>query len=243
MSHDGSIRASEPRPIPSEGSGPWVCTPLLGGVPRLVHGFTLRAAGDFTRPAPASELVRTLGARSLRLLRQVHGTKLAGPDDPGTPEADGWAGQPEPGVLLGIRTADCLPVLFCHPPTGVLGLAHAGWRGAAAGIAAKTLKRMGVPAEEILVGLGPAIGPCCYEVGEEVAAAVGRTRYLSPTGGARYRFDLPGYVCAQLVTAGVRPRHVERVALCTASRTDLLFSHRAEASEGRLCSFLGWSLA
>ena len=241
MSHDESILASSGELEPANAGARWLSSPLLEEVPRLVHGFTLRVAGDFTRPEPARELTRLLGATALRLLQQVHGTALAAPDDPGLPVADGWVGASSAGVVLAIRTADCLPLLFCHPASRTLGLAHAGWRGAVAGIASKTLKQMNVPAEEILVALGPAIGPCCYEVGEEVAAGAGGSPHVVPTGPQRYGFNLPGYVRTQLLEAGVLPNHLNHVELCTACRTDLLFSYRAEATTARLCSFLGWS--
>ncbi|MBI5017798.1 MAG: polyphenol oxidase family protein [Deltaproteobacteria bacterium] len=219
---------------------------LLGRVPGLLHGFTLRAAGDFAHPEDRVRLEEELaGARRLRLLRQVHGVAVAGPDDPeAEPEGDAWAGRPPPGVLLGVRTADCLPVLFCHPASRTLGLAHAGWRGAVGGIAAATLKAMGVRADEVLVALGPSIGPCCYEVGADVAEAVGcDSPSLRPEGSRKFRFDLPGFVADQLLAVGVAASNLEHVNLCTACRPDLLFSYRREGRTGRLCAFLGWSEA
>lgn len=222
--------------------GPWLSSALLDDVEGLLHGFTLRAAGDFTEAETTERLLKVTGAKGLRLLHQVHGCMVAYPEDPDNlPVADAWVGIPAPGVLLGVRTADCLPVLYCHVRTRTLGLAHAGWRGAAAGIALKTLKEMSVPAEEVLVALGPSIGPCCYEVGEDVVSAVGRgSAHVREIHSGKYHFDLPGFVEAQIVSAGVPPERISRIGLCTASRTDVLFSYRAEARTGRLCSFLGW---
>lgn len=157
------------------------------------------------------------------------------------PEGDAWAGCSEPGVLLGVCTADCLPVLFCHPPSRTLGLAHAGWRGATAAIAVGTLKAMAVPADQVFVSLGPAIGPCCYEVGEDVAAAAGLdSPHLRPGGPGKFWFDLPGFVRSQLLDAGVLEARIDRVDLCTACHPDRLFSYRREGRTGRLCGFLGW---
>ena len=225
------------------GNGLWVSSSLLDTVPGLCHGFTLRAAGDFAEEAAQCALLRRTATSRLRLLRQVHGSRVASPEGDGArPEADGWAGAVARGILLGIRTADCLPVLLCHPASGRLGLAHAGWRGATAGIASRTVKAMGVPAEEILAALGPSIGPCCYEVGPDVVAAAGSAApHLCPAGGGKHRFDLPGFVHSQLRVAGVPERNIDQIHLCTGCRTDLLFSYRKEGTTGRLCAFMGWS--
>lgn len=211
-------------------------------MPGLCHGFSLRAAGSFADPEAARRLTAEVGASRLRLLKQVHGVAVASPDDPAAePEADAWAGRPPAGVLLGVCTADCLPVLLCHPPSRTVGLAHAGWRGAVAGIVPAVLKAMGVRAEEVWAVLGPSIGPCCYEVGLDVAEAAGPgSAALAPLGGGKFRFDLPGYVRGQLLDAGVPAGRMDRVDLCTGCRTDLLFSYRREGRTGRLCGFLGW---
>ncbi len=217
-------------------------SPLLAGVPGLIHGFTLRDGGDF-RAGPPPGWTRAAGASSLRLLEQVHGAAVASPDaPPGRPRADGWAGRPGPGVLLGIRTADCVPVILCHPPTRTLGLAHAGWRGLAGGIVERVLEAMGVPARQVLAAVGPAIGPCCYQVGSEVVRAVGFP-FARPWPGRtdRFRLDLAAAVADRLARLGVPGPRIDRVGGCTACHTDRYFSYRAEgAGTGRLCAFAGW---
>jgi YfiH family protein len=224
--------------------GQWVSSRLLGAIPGLSHGFTLRSAGDFAEAAVTHRLLLGTGASRLRLLRQVHGTRVISPEEKeNVPEADAWAGVPAPGVLLAVQTADCLPVLLCHPPSGRLGLAHAGWRGATGGIALSTVKAMGVPAEELVAALGPSIGPCCYEVGVEVAAAAGTgSPHVRTMGGGKYRFDLQGYVRSQLRATGMSEQNIERLPYCTGCRTDLFFSYRKEGTTGRLCAFLGWQV-
>jgi YfiH family protein len=135
-------------------------------------------------------------------------------------------------------------VLLCHPGSGQLGLAHAGWRGATAGVVKRTLKAMGVPAEETLAALGPCIRPCCYEVGEDVALAARRGRLsfdiVWPSAGGRYRFDLTAFVKAELLDAGVNAGSIECLSYCTACSPELFFSYRREGPTGRLLSFLGW---
>ena len=239
LDHDSRIA-----PDTSFGNRPWLFSPLLAAVPGLLHGFGTRHAGDFAEPE-ATELLRaSFRARRLLLLRQVHGTAVAPPTESDErPEADAWAGIPDRGVLLGILTADCLPVLLYHPPSGALGLAHAGWRGAVAGVAERTLKALAAPAEEVRAALGPCIGPCCYQVGPDVADAVGETPRLTgwPARPDRFRFDLRGFVRDRLLAQGLSPDGIEASPLCTACRPDLFFSFRRDGSTGRLCSFLGWA--
>jgi len=139
-----------------------------------------------------------------------------------------------PGVPLLMRFGDCAPVLFFDPARRVIGMAHAGWRGVAAGSVPATVRTMteqfGCDPADLLAGVGPAIGPCCYEVGPEVVAAV---EAACPPGteaardvNGRTHLDLPGAVCAQLRAAGVE--QIEDSGLCTACRVDEFFSHRAE---------------
>lgn len=234
-----------------------VASALLGEVAGLFHGFTTRWAGDFSGAEAVRGLQEATGVRALGLLRQVHGARVVrvaptrSGDEPGAvapwslrPQADAWAGNPGPGVLLGVLTADCVPVLLCHPPSRTLALAHAGWRGAVAGVAEAALEAMGVLAEETLAALGPAIGPCCYQVGEEVAAAAGaNSPRVSAWAGepGRYRLDLPGLVRDRLVAAGLPPAAVEVLPFCTACRADLFFSYRRGAERGRMCAYLGWA--
>jgi YfiH family protein len=134
-----------------------------------------------------------------------------------------------------LRFADCTPVLLHDPVRRVVGLAHGGWRGIAAGVARRAVQAMrdayGCRPADIVAGIGPAIGPCCYEVGEDVAGAIGRAfpgapGLLSPRPNGRWHLDLWSAARLQLVGAGVRRVHVAGV--CTACRTDEWYSHRAE---------------
>jgi len=170
----------------------------------------------------------------------------------------------EPGLLLGIQTADCVPILLADPQRRVVAAVHAGWRGTLARIAAKTLGRMqlefGTRPEDVIAALGPAIGPCCYEVGPEVAQAFsgqfaeaaewfeGPFERLAtgeepnplpwltmmPPGHEpppeRVQLDLRAANRWKLVRAGLNPRNIAVSALCTSCRTDLFFSYRKEGA-------------
>lgn len=179
---------------------------------------------------------------------QVHGARVgvAGPDDQGKvrPETDALV-TTTPGVVLMLRFADCAPVLFCDRRRRVIGLTHAGWRGLAVGTVPATVSTLvevfGCNPPDLWVGIGPSIGPCCYEVGPEVveqviAAVNGREPFRWK--GDRAHLDLWAAVQSQLEEAGVG--QVEVAQICTACRTDEWFSHRAEQGKtGRFGVVLG----
>jgi len=141
----------------------------------------------------------------------------------------------EPGVALLLRFADCVPVLFYDSVRRAVGLAHAGWRGVAAGVVPATVQALGSTfgsrPEDVWAGIGPAIGPLHYSVGIEVVEAIQATL---PEGAqaathrdGHWMMDLPAALEVQLRAVGVT--QVEQSGLCTASRVDEWYSHRAEA--------------
>jgi YfiH family protein len=169
---------------------------------------------------------------------QVHGNRVAvvtardaGRVIPGT---DGLVTKAL-GLGLLLRFADCQPILLYDPTHHVLGLIHAGWRGVALGIARRAVEAMqetfNSRPEELMAGLGPAIGPCCYTVGQNVASAMGYalpnwSQVMTPQDEDQWRFDLPAANVQQLAAAGVRD--IEQAHLCTACHSQEFFSHRAD---------------
>ena len=153
------------------------------------------------------------------------------------------------GIYLGILTADCVPLLLLDPRRCVVGAVHAGWRGTVKGIAGKAVREMhnafGSKVEDLLVACGPAIGPCCYVVGEEVAQAFleidpATQRFLDPAGSGRWKMNLTGINEHQLIDAGIKKGNVFRCSLCTCCRKDLFFSVRAEGEPtGRQIGLIG----
>jgi YfiH family protein len=179
----------------------------------------------------------SLSGDAVATAQQVHGNRVVtvmasdgGQVQPGT---DGLITN-RPGLALLLRFADCQPILLYDSAQHCLGLVHAGWRGVALGIASRAVEAMqaafGTRPEDLLAGLGPAIGPCCYMVGDEVAAAMG---YVLPDWSAAmdregdgWRLNLTAANAQQLAAKGVRS--IEEAGLCTACHTDLFYSHRAE---------------
>lgn len=149
-----------------------------------------------------------------------------------SPYMDGFVTKTK-NLALVLTFADCQPILAYDPVAGVLGMAHAGWRGTVGGVAGALIAAMeveGSDPHDIIAGVGPAIGVCCYEVGWEVAAQAeawqGGSQWLTEGNGERPHFDLDAANEAQLRHAGVR--HVERAGLCTSCHTEMFYSYRAE---------------
>ena len=152
------------------------------------------------------------------------------------------------GLALGVLTADCAPVLLADADAGVVGAAHAGWRGALGGVLEATVAAMeglGADRARIFAALGPTISARAYEIGPEFAAAFrdadpDNARFFTiPKGRSTPHFDLPGYVMARLGALGLK--HVERTAPCTYENESMFFSfrratHRKEADYGRQIS-------
>jgi hypothetical protein len=154
----------------------------------------------------------------------------------------------EPDIYLNLRFADCTSLLFFDPIRQAIGLTHAGWRGTMQNAAGATVRAMvdnlGCNAGNIIAVIGPAIGPCCYEVGPEVIAAAADTftdsaSLFQPNGKIQHAyFDMAEANRRQLAGAGVK--HIIQSDLCTACRTDEFFSHRAENGQtGRFGVMMG----
>ncbi len=151
-------------------------------------------------------------------------------------------------VVLVVSTADCLPILIHDPVRRAVAAVHAGWRGTARRIAAKAVLAMqaayGTDPTDCRAALGPGIRACCFEVDapvmEAMAAALpGWGAHATPTRSGHCRLDLAGVNRAVLEGAGVRADRIEDAGLCTACRTDLFFSHRAEKGRtGRMMNFI-----
>jgi len=278
----------------------------LGRLPWLLHAFTTREPANFNlnysvakTPATVTRnrkaLLRALGRRwQLVTLKQRHTDIVRAVDR--RPQGAGVLRERDgalklygdalvtnqPGLLLAVQVADCLPILLVDPKKRVVAAVHAGWRGTVKRIAEKTVgemrARFGCRPGDLRAVVGPGIHRCCYEVGREVverfeaqfpywekavrrvktsvpdviwqqrllsreplAPGVRRPRpALTAPGEERLYLDLVEANRRQLVAAGVRARNIVASPLCTACRTDLFFSHRAERGRtGRMMGVIG----
>jgi hypothetical protein len=238
----------------------------LADAPDIVHGFFGRQDGvsqgiyaslncgpgsDDEHAAVIANRARVqgaLGAESLVTLYQIHSAKalsVATPWEPGqAPQADGMATN-IPGIALGILTADCAPVLFADSRAKVIGAAHAGWKGALAGVVESTLcamEELGAERSRIAAAIGPCISQPNYEVGPEFHAQFldndsSFSRFFVPSSKPdHFRFDLKGFVALRLDDAGIE--NVARFPACTYAHEGDFFSfrratHRGEPDYGR----------
>jgi YfiH family protein len=188
-------------------------------------------------------LTSQLGLRSAAVARQVHGAHVVTLDSapPGgvhvQGEADGLT-TTAIGVLLVVTAADCVPVYMVGPEAKAVGILHAGWRGIAAGILEAGLTAMqgshGVHPSALRIHLGPAICGACYEVGQEVARAVGAAR------GATGTVDLREGIKSRALDAGVSSKWLSVSEHCTKCGPKVLFSHRGQGvMSGRMAAFVG----
>ena len=144
-------------------------------------------------------------------------------------------------IFLGIKTADCAPVLLADPDNEVIAAAHAGWRGAVGGVLDKTVEtmvEMGAKRQNILALIGPCIAPQSYDVGEDMKQAFLKedaqaSSFFVPADAGMYRFDLPGYVLARLERAGVGA--AEWCGKDTYALEKEYFSHRRSSQKGESC--------
>jgi purine-nucleoside/S-methyl-5'-thioadenosine phosphorylase / adenosine deaminase len=241
------ISAGPPDAAEYRGSGPTrrIEVPVLAAVPGLVHMFTAR--GSDTRSAIAEAAGREV---PLLTLRQVHGAvvRVAG-DDGAAPREEGDALVVDrPGVAVGVWVADCLPILICDATTRTAAAVHAGWRGTVAGVVGRAIevlrRRRDARPGDLSVAMGPAIGPCCFEVGDEVVTALlsafpDAGAAIRP--GAKTRIDLVEANRIQALAAGVPADRIQASGLCTMCRPDLLESYRRDgAAAGRMAGLIAW---
>jgi YfiH family protein len=224
--------------------------PALAAIAGLVHGFERRdPAGRPERREEGRARVRRAleGQGHLLLLKQVHGATVVEAPWEGAPEADA-AVAAAPGWLLGVETADCLPILLVDPRRRSVAAIHAGWRGTAAGVARRAVEALvarGSRPGDLIAALGPAIGPCCYEVGDELRPAFGPdgAAFFGPSLRGRLNLDLRAANVRQLGDAGLKKAKIHHLDDCTVCRSDLYYSYRRDGKGGgRMISFVGYSL-
>jgi YfiH family protein len=174
-------------------------------------------------------------------LQQVHGCSVVDADEGAAGCRADAAVAAQPGRVCGVLTADCLPVVFCDRAATVVGVAHAGWRGLAAGVLEQTVARLGRPARELLAWLGPAISPQAFEVGDEVRSAFvthdpQAAACFLPSPRGRWLADLYGLARLRMQQAGVAAIHGG--GLCTFSDAARFYSYRRDGVTGRLASLV-----
>lgn len=234
---------------------------LLAAFP---HGFTTRDGGVSDPPYDTLNLGGLVGDDPARVsenwrrleratglgfarVHQVHGARVVRAVAPGAPrhEADAVLSATE-GVAACVSVADCVPVLLADPISGAVAAVHAGWRGtlarAGAAAVAALAREVGARAANLLAAVGPSIGPCCYEVSEDLHVRfeheIGAAAVAAAADG-RPRIDLWRANARVLVEAGVPEGRIEVLGRCTSCERGLFFSHRRDAGRtGRQMAFI-----
>lgn len=211
----------------------WI-VPQWQGPPGVRAGFATRGVGERFRASLPSDPV---------WLSQVHGTTVASVDERNVealraspPSADAAVTRAR-GIVLAVKTADCLPVLFADRSGTVAGVAHAGWRGLAAGVLDATVEALDVPAHEVAAWIGPAIGPDAFEVGADVYDTYcrpdpGCAQHFVPLREGKWLADLPGLARRRLSRLGIT--HVDGGMWCTHADAARFFSYRRDRQTGRM---------
>lgn len=228
-------------PVPKK----YLTIPRLDRIPWLAHGFGLR---DWTlRDFRAHEAWRNF---KVVWLDQVHSNAVRFIDKIPRRRARGDAlATNRPGVFLVIKTADCLPLFLVDESKRVVAGVHCGWRGTQKRIAERAVRALqahyGCRPADLLAALGPSIGAACYEVGEEVVRtfqAAGQPPDVfrpHPRARGKYLLDLPLSNRGQLVDAGLRPKNIFALDVCTHCDGRLLSYRRDSDKKARLFNFIG----
>lgn len=256
-----------------KGTIPYLASEALSEIPFLTHAFLTRREDSGGRGSKPPFSFRGEGEEEnilknwetlsssfeipvsqFLVVDQVHGDEILAID--GTDSAK-LKSEPlrfdaivsrRPGLAIGIRTADCVPIFLADPKREIVCAIHAGWKGTALGIAAKTVefivRKFACRPADLVAAVGPAIGPCCYQVDRIVFdsmkdLSVEKDFFVACGEPDRWMLDLPLANGFQLERAGVGPENIHNARLCTACRHDLFFSHRRDGSgTGRQMSFI-----
>lgn len=251
-----------PAPAPgfswtAEPWGPMLRCDALAAIAR--HGFTsrplqLRPGEIGTTGWAAAAASVGCAVERVRRIRQVHGAvvRVVRPGEPADapPDADA-AITAEPGTAVAVVAADCVPILLADPATGAVGAVHAGWRGTAARVAGAAVSGMGrefgVDPARLVAAIGPSIGACCYDVGEELLGAFAEAghsatdvaAWFSRDQAGRLRLDLWLANADQLAHAGVPRDRIHVSGLCTKTHANVFESFRADGDQaGRMAALV-----
>jgi len=252
---------------------PYLECPVLGKTGFITHAFCTRwgrtdrgesdildfgASSECGKDSllPNREIIRSafdIPERNLVTVSQVHGNNILVIDETlqrrkydAPLEYDGIISATA-GIALGIKTADCVPIFLADRKKRIIGAIHAGWKGTSLGIIAGAVsifvEEFFSDPEDILAVIGPAIGPCCYEVDEVVFGKFEETGSQSFFTGreteGKWMFDLPEANRLQLIAAGIPPENIFSADICTSCNKNIFFSHRGEnGCTGRQLNFI-----
>lgn len=204
---------------------------LLSTFSQIQHGVTKRILGDIRKNQNDSYVG----------VGQVHGSEVVFADAEtsfSAPDADGLVTK-TPGMRIGVRTADCVPVLMADVEARAVSAIHAGWKGITKGVvpnAVRAMRDAGAHIDSLMVYIGPHIGACCYTVDEKRASFFHR-RYIE---NGTWHIDIGAEVLRDLMDAGIPREHIDAPITCTSCQNNIFFSFRKDTKEtfGEMLSFI-----
>jgi len=210
----------------------------------LIHGFSTRRFGNMSVKKSLKEnknlnkflSLFSQSKENLIMMEQIHGNRIKLVNDKNKGKVlssiDGLVCN-QPGITLGVKVADCLPILFLDPKAKIIGIAHAGWKGTLKRIGQSMVKKMkllGSKPKNILVGIGPHIGSCCYTISNERAdkfkKEFGNLKGMVIVNSKGIHLDLKAPTVVQLIKRGVLRKNIDLVLACTACQNSEFFSFR-----------------
>ena len=247
----------------------YITSEILSADGRVTHAFMGRRGGVSKAPYDSLNAAPHVGDDSkdvienrriiekkfniapgnIKTCTQVHGVDVCVVDDADYPGKDYTPVEADamitniPGATIGVLTADCMPIILYDPIKTAIGVVHAGWRGTVADVVGETVRAMarefGSQAKDILAALGPYIGPCCFEVDDEVSNTFNERLPDTPDLIKNNHVDIAVANTALLVAVGLEASNIDRGTLaCTVCSNDVFFSYRASEVTGRELSFI-----
>lgn len=237
--------------MPNTPNANFIRSRMLSGTHNLVHGVSVRLHGDARSESVRSGILSKAGLTpgSYAGVKQIHGANIAVLSDgrlDGADVSDGVVTR-QTGYVVGVKTADCVPVILADTAHGVIGAVHAGWRGTAGGVvkeAVRVMLSLGATGESIHAFIGPHIGACCYTVDESRASQF--MNMFGPSAPVAYRQEEVWHLGLgtanriQLIEAGVKPANIDHIVSCTSCQIDRFYSYRKDTKEtfGEMLSFV-----
>ena len=227
---------------------------LFSDIDNLVHGFSSRSLGDGRTQVGKLAICAALVFEEKNILqsKQIHSAIVKVVSDSSeqiVPDADGLVAHVSTGVALGVRTADCTPILLVDPVAHITSAVHAGWKGSAGEIVKHAVDAMvekGANVSDIRATIGPHIGMCCYNV-DELRAKIFSDKYpndpkvISRIGGV-WHLDIGWVNYLQLREAGLSGEHIDAPITCTSCQIAEFYSYRKDTKEsfGEMLGIIGW---
>ncbi|MBF0216566.1 MAG: polyphenol oxidase family protein [Candidatus Omnitrophica bacterium] len=207
-----------------------------GSLPdNITAGFTGKEIPGLDPPGNMLEILGELGAnKKIAWMAQKHSWRVKMVQRAGHYSCDGIFTENKRLVLI-VKSADCLPLIFCHKSGNSLGVVHMGWRSAEAGILEKL--DTGHPMSGYTVIAGPGLRPCCYEVGEEFLSHKNMAPFITQSGG-KYIFDPISFSHKKLTEKGLIPKNFHDLSLCSKCSGHVVHSNRRDGTKDRTLNFI-----